>query len=325
MDIDPNWLYSTIAQSSAAIVAIIGGFITASVLTLSAEKRSLNHQRDDRNTLSETLKRQESELSNLYETMRVDDFFHSIAKDLKKEQEIPALEELLKRYPNWKLDIEILKREYEKLSKRRLEARDFIEAYSDIIDPSRYISFDDWVRQNNLDISVYDQDLLDDEYDRCRERKEEILEKQKEEEEQRRISQVPSYMRGIFDAISRPIYPIFPNIRPPELRVYEYEKEDRKMEYIEKRLDSLRSEISVVGNEIANLTARIESFSYPPNMGWGIVVLGFLAVFSILLPIIVLAFQAYFMWARILTTVTFWIGIIGVFAYIVLQIRTLKK
>ncbi|GAI11749.1 unnamed protein product, partial [marine sediment metagenome] len=28
---DPNWLYSTIAQSSAAIVAIIGGFITATV------------------------------------------------------------------------------------------------------------------------------------------------------------------------------------------------------------------------------------------------------------------------------------------------------
>lgn len=41
---DPNWLYSTIAQSSAAIVAILGGFITHSVLTLSAEKRSLKSQ-----------------------------------------------------------------------------------------------------------------------------------------------------------------------------------------------------------------------------------------------------------------------------------------
>ena len=41
---DPNWLYSTIAQSSAAIVAIIGGFITASVLMLTAEKRNLKNQ-----------------------------------------------------------------------------------------------------------------------------------------------------------------------------------------------------------------------------------------------------------------------------------------
>ncbi|HUV75710.1 MAG TPA: hypothetical protein VMW00_03535 [Dehalococcoidales bacterium] len=45
---DPSWLYSTIAQSSAAIVAIIGGFITASVLMLTAEKRNLKNQRDDK-------------------------------------------------------------------------------------------------------------------------------------------------------------------------------------------------------------------------------------------------------------------------------------
>ncbi|MFC2013361.1 hypothetical protein ACFLU8_00490 [Chloroflexota bacterium] len=47
MDIDPNWLYSTIAQSSAAIVAIIGGFITASVLMLITEKRNLKNRLAD--------------------------------------------------------------------------------------------------------------------------------------------------------------------------------------------------------------------------------------------------------------------------------------
>jgi hypothetical protein len=44
MSTDPNWLYSTIAQSAAAIVAIIGGFITSSVISLNAEKRSLINQ-----------------------------------------------------------------------------------------------------------------------------------------------------------------------------------------------------------------------------------------------------------------------------------------
>ncbi len=39
MTTDPSWLYSTIAQSSAAIVAIIGGFITSRVLALLAEKK----------------------------------------------------------------------------------------------------------------------------------------------------------------------------------------------------------------------------------------------------------------------------------------------
>ena len=44
MTTDPSWLYSTIAQSSAAIVAIIGGFITVSVLTLNAEIRGLRRR-----------------------------------------------------------------------------------------------------------------------------------------------------------------------------------------------------------------------------------------------------------------------------------------
>jgi hypothetical protein len=46
MTTDPSWLYSTIAQSSAAIVAIIGGFITAAILRTTAEKRSLIKERD---------------------------------------------------------------------------------------------------------------------------------------------------------------------------------------------------------------------------------------------------------------------------------------
>ena len=52
---DPNWLYSTIAQSSAAIVAIVGGFITATVLMLTAEKRSLITQVSDKKGMLDSL------------------------------------------------------------------------------------------------------------------------------------------------------------------------------------------------------------------------------------------------------------------------------
>ena len=60
---DPNWLYSTIAQSSAAIVAIVGGFITARVLMLGSEKRNLKHQLADKKTRLEALKKQEKQPS----------------------------------------------------------------------------------------------------------------------------------------------------------------------------------------------------------------------------------------------------------------------
>jgi hypothetical protein len=57
MATDPSWLYSTIAQSSAAIVAIIGGFITATILRLTAEKESLVKQVSDRKKRLDSLKK----------------------------------------------------------------------------------------------------------------------------------------------------------------------------------------------------------------------------------------------------------------------------
>jgi hypothetical protein len=41
---DPNWLYSSVVQSSAAIVAIIGGLVTSSVLNLTADRRTLERR-----------------------------------------------------------------------------------------------------------------------------------------------------------------------------------------------------------------------------------------------------------------------------------------
>ncbi len=146
---DPNWLYSTIAQSSAAIVAIIGGFITATVLMLTAEKRSLVTQVSDKRRMSDSL------------------------------------------------------------------------------------------QKTNAD-------------------------------------------------------EVIPNIL------------------------ALESEIPI-------LEGRIKAFSYPPNLIWGLVVLGFLAIFGILIPVIIIAYEVFFSWAKLLTLTTFSIGLIGIFIYVVVQIRILKK
>jgi len=160
---DPNWLYSTIAQSSAAIVAIVGGFITATVLMLTSEKRSLKNQLADK--------------------------------------------------------------------KSQLKAR---EVYRDQV----------------------------------------VLGENMEEWEER--------------------------VRP--------RTEDISLKF-----------------EITNLETRLRTFSYPQNLGWGVAVLGYLAVFGILLPVLVIWKEAYFYAAKTLTMASFYIGIIGIFAYIVFQIRELRR
>ena len=41
---DPNWLLATMAQSAAAMVAVIGGFLVSRVITLPAERRGLDRR-----------------------------------------------------------------------------------------------------------------------------------------------------------------------------------------------------------------------------------------------------------------------------------------
>ncbi len=94
---DPSWLYSTIAQSSAAIVAIVGGFITASVLMLTAEKKSLVKQLSDKRKMLDSLKKNRLDV---------------ITVNMKEqEDEIPILEARIKAFsypPNLWLGLVIL-------------------------------------------------------------------------------------------------------------------------------------------------------------------------------------------------------------------------
>ena len=77
--------------------------------------------------------------------------------------------------------------------------------------------------------------------------------------------------------------------------------------------------------EIANLETRLKAFSYPPNLGWGLMVLGYLAVFGILLPVYIIAKNKFSPLAEYIATLAFTVGIVGVFAYVVFQIRGLRR
>jgi hypothetical protein len=55
---DPNWLLSSVAQSAAALVAIIGGFLVSRLVSLAVERnRLLERQRDLANRLGLQRKR----------------------------------------------------------------------------------------------------------------------------------------------------------------------------------------------------------------------------------------------------------------------------
>ena len=67
---DPNWLYSAIAQSSAALIAISGGFIATRLVSMQADRGELSRRR--RRTLAE-LRSCRDELQPLEEQLLAED------------------------------------------------------------------------------------------------------------------------------------------------------------------------------------------------------------------------------------------------------------
>lgn len=315
MTTDPNWLYSTIAQSSAAIVAIVGGFITATVLSLAAEKRSLNHRLSDMNARLSALTDEEHSWHVKLQEMRVESFLNDTMSDLIKEANLPPFEELVKRYPYIsQLNMAILQKEYELLlgySRQRLEAKAFVENHSDKIDPKNPVLFGDWVTMNELDVSQCDHEILAKEYDNLLTRKKNA---EKGDESYILWAAIPP-LESIRDETQRHF----------QRELHDREREGRRWEEAKKSLSNVRHEILVTKSETESIKVRLGSFSYPPNLGWGVTVLAFLSVLGILLPVLILAYEAFFTWAKVLATVSFWIGIIAVFAYIVLQTRILRR
>jgi len=300
---DPNWLYSTIAQSSAAIVAIVGGFITASVLMLASEKRSLRHQKADKQTRLGALEDGERRLLREYETSRVYEFINNITDELIKEDELPSLEVIRQRHPETQnLNLEILKQEYEKTSKRRLEARQFIGQHSKSIDVSNPLPFNEWISKNKLNISAYDPDLLEQEYDRLV-----TYEKERRAEEQKKAHPF--------------LIQTFPALHIPRISFYE----QRSQESIGERLSNVRAEIYVLKHEVVGLDERLASFKDPQDLRWGLCVLAWLAGVGILFPLLIIAKEAYSTIAKQFAIGLFFLGLLAIFVYIVFQINRLRR
>jgi hypothetical protein len=308
---DPNWLYSTIAQSSAAIVAIVGGFITASVLMLASEKRSLRHQKDDKQTRLKALEDEERQLSGEYETSRVYEFIDAITDELIKEDELPSLEGVMECHPDARnLNPEILKRVYEETSKLRLQARQFIGQHSGSIDVSNRISFDAWISKNRLNIAAYDRELLEQEYDRFV-----TYEKERRAEEEEKAHPFLSRTFKVPDVSSA-----FYNM-PRIISL----GEQRRQEHIGESLSGVRAEIYVLKHEVVDLDRRLASFRDPQDLRWGLCVLGYLAGVGILFPLLIMAEEAYSTIANQFAIGLFFSGLMAIVGYIVFQINRLRR
>lgn len=304
MSTDPSWLYSTIAQSSAAIVAIIGGFITHTVLSLSAEKRSLINQRKDKEAQLRTLRTEKERLSIELDAREVGIFVESITDKILVSERIPTFEEVISDNREAEsLNPSILKREYDMFADKVVKARNFIREHVQNIGIDS-IAFTDWIKMNQFDISEYDCEILERLYDIVRDT---ILE---DKQESLAFWQQLAFSPRLSGVTLPYITPI---------------SEQQELQTLKERIQQYGVEAAMLENDANGLESRISTFSYPPNLGWGVAPLVFLAIFCILVPVLIIGNEAFLHWAKLLTLVTFGVGLAGVLIYIVFLIKTLKK
>jgi hypothetical protein len=100
-------------------------------------------------------------------------------------------------------------------------------------------------------------------------------------------------------------------------------EEERQKSIEEGRKENVRAEY--LKSEILRLKNRLDAFTYPPNLVWGLFILGYLAIVGILLPVLLIANEAFFAPLRQFTAVLFGLGIAGLFTYISFQIVELRR
>lgn len=164
---DPNWLYSSIVQSSAAVVAIVGGLLTATVINVMSKRNGLLEELDDLEAQSRGLQMKHDvaklDLERLHARYYVFDHRQELLRDFVARTPEDALARLLSLRPEdiseralvleGKPLIEALQIERKWLAEKLKETSSFPR------------SFWDWHKDNKVDVDDRHYSALEAVYD----------------------------------------------------------------------------------------------------------------------------------------------------------------
>ena len=83
--------------------------------------------------------------------------------------------------------------------------------------------------------------------------------------------------------------------------------------------------IDELKRKIPMLEAQIEALSSPPYLIRGLILLGYLAFFGIVLPVLFLCFHIHIDCAKVIVMIAFCLGIFSIFVYVATLINTLRR
>jgi len=105
----------------------------------------------------------------------------------------------------------------------------------------------------------------------------------------------------------------------------ESELTDQQRQRMEENAYAKRDKVASLKYGISNLESRLKAFAYPPLLGWGLGVLGYLTCFSIIMPVSIIALEMYYDPLKPLVLALFIAGLFAMFVYIAAQFMELRR
>ena len=274
MAADPNWLLSAAAQSSAAVVAVVGGFITARLIGLASEKAALVSRRDEKH---EELLRLDGELRRAiqsYDEFRVSRFLNDIVGELRESDPLPSLEEVSPKHEGDPLNAQILEDEYRSLRARITAAREWVASLGDLVGDGGPI-FKDWLDKHNPDLAGVDIDEVEHAFHReCSRRRDARQQQQK----------ATNYFWGGQDRIYVPESSDQLAARR-DWAIFWTERDVRRDDDLRGRVESLQADVRLKTGERDETDARVRHFRYPGNYLVPLAILSFLGGIGVAVPL----------------------------------------
>ena len=306
---DPNWLYSSTAQSAAAIVAIVGGFITSRLLGLSAERSALQNELAAKQSKLKALQNQDHGLGE--ESQRLDAWKGLWRMELTRYGDpIPELQQLRAENADLQeLDPAIVQEVYEEWRSRLEAAFSFVRDNAGLIEAAD-TNLSKWLSKHRLSIEGLDRHLVSSAFKDVAEAR-----RTQAREEARKRSPFGIVMPDLSSAFTGLAMPLVDGGTV---------KQDPK-ERIREERRNLAAQIEILQSDVAHLGERLSAFRYPPNMWWGLGILAYLAVGGVIVPLALLPVDVHREQLKWTVLVLFSSGILALFLYIGTQILDLQK
>jgi len=265
---DPNWLLSTLAQSTAAIVAIIGGFLVSRLVQLSSEKEGLRRRLADAEGELQHVERlyEDAHAYRLENSQAA--FFDDVLEDLVKADEDLDLEELINNnIPR---------------GSSRQEMSDYLDSLVDRINTAK-AEFKKYMHQGDT-VSIDLDDL--------RERGLTYPDSESEIYEQiGYMLQSVMPKRRVNMGLGGLSLPQFePLVLPPITSPAVFSVDMRRLDESIREEQQLASRKTILETEVARLVAAIGQIGRPLGVTSAVWILGIYSVLGIVAPVVAMAF-----------------------------------